>query len=417
MGVRPGYKQTDVGVIPSDWEVKSVRDLGQIKTGPFGTLLKADEYSRTDGVPLISVGEVGAGAFKVTAHTPRVPEKVVRRLPQYVLNCGDIVFGRKGAVDRSALVTEGEDGWFLGSDGISVRPLRLCHPPYLACQFQRHEVQAWLLQNAIGTTMASLNQGILGRVQIPYAPIPEQRAIAEVLSDVDALLGALDRLIAKKRDLKQAAMQQLLTGQTRLPGFHGEWDVRRLKAIVQIPVTDGPHLTPQFLVDGVPFLSVNNLIENRIDFRDLRFISQADHELFSRKCKPRKNDILLGKAASVGKVALVDSDLEFNIWSPIALIRINSDNAPRFVYYQLQSADIVEQITLLTNSSSQGNIGMGDIEKLTLRLPALDEQGAIAEVLGEMDAELSSLGQRRDKTRALKQAMMQELLTGRTRLI
>ena len=116
---------------------------------------------------------------------------------------------------------------------------------------------------------------------------------------MDALLGALDRLIAKKRDLKQAVMQQLLTGQTRLPGFRGEWEVRLLKAMVQTPVTDGPHLTPRFLADGIPFLSVNNLVENRIDLRELRFISQADHELFSRKCKPRKNDILLGKAASV----------------------------------------------------------------------------------------------------------------------
>jgi type I restriction enzyme, S subunit len=237
------------------------------------------------------------------------------------------------------------------------------------------------------------------------------------LSDVDALLGGLERLIAKKRDLKQAAMQQLLTGQTRLPGFHGEWEVKRLKTIVQIPVTDGPHLTPEFFDDGIPFLSVNNLVGNKIDITDLRFISRQDHELFSRKCKPRQNDILLGKAASVGKVAIVELDFEFNIWSPIALIRTSENNNARYVYYQLQSADLISQITLLTNSSSQGNIGMGDIEKLTLSLPTLPEQIAIAAVLSDMDAELAALEQRRGKTRAIKQAMMQELLTGRTRLV
>ena len=145
MEVKPGYQQTEVGVIPEEWEVKSIRDFANIKTGPFGTLLTADEYSGSDGVPLISVREVGAGRFRVTEHTPLVPENVVRRLPQYVLREGDIVFGRKGAVDRSALVTEAEAGWFLGSDGISIRPTAKCHSPYLAAQFQRYEIQTWLL--------------------------------------------------------------------------------------------------------------------------------------------------------------------------------------------------------------------------------------------------------------------------------
>ncbi|MFO0137797.1 MAG: restriction endonuclease subunit S, partial [Cyanobacteriota bacterium] len=131
-------------------------------------------------------------------------------------------------------------------------------------------------------------------------------------------------------------MQQLITGQTRLPGFQGEWKVKPLKKIVETPVTDGPHLTPNFLDDGIPFLSVNNLVANKIDFGDLRFISQQDHEVFSRKCKPQKGDILLGKAASVGKVAIVELTSEFNIWSPIALIRVSDLHCARFVYYQLQ---------------------------------------------------------------------------------
>lgn len=100
-GVPPGYKQTEVGVIPEDWSVSSVQEIGHIRTGPFGTLLKANEYIATDGRPLISVGEVGDGVLRVTDHTPRVPESVVRRLPEYILRFGDIVFGRKGAVCRS----------------------------------------------------------------------------------------------------------------------------------------------------------------------------------------------------------------------------------------------------------------------------------------------------------------------------
>lgn len=125
----------------------------------------------------------------------------------------------------------------------------------------------------------------------------------------------------------------------------------------------------------------------------------------------------MGKAASVGKVALVETDVEFNIWSPIALIRVNSKHHAKFVYYQLQGANLNRQIALLTNSSSQGNIGMGDIEKLVLPLPDKDEQLAIATVLSDMDTELAALDSRLAKARQIKQGMMQELLTGRIRLL
>ena len=183
-----------------------------------------------------------------------------------------------------------------------------------------------------------------------------------------------------------------------------------------MPVTDGPHMTPRFLETGVPFLSVNNLVDNRVNFSDLRFISEEDHRTFSRKCKPQKGDILLGKAASVGKVAIVDNDTEFNIWSPIALIRVTENNSPQYVYYALQGQDLVDQISLLTNASSQGNIGMGDIEKLAFRLPGKEEQTAIASTLADLDAELSALEASKDKAQQLKQGMMQQLLTGEIRL-
>ncbi len=208
--------QTRLPGFDGEWEVRAVRELGSVQTGPFGTLLKAEEYSGAEGVPLVSVGEIGAGRLIISEHTPRVPEGVIRRLPHYLLRTGDIVFGRKGAVDRCALIGPAEDGWFLGSDGIRLRPDTTCDPQYLAWQFQRHEVQAWLLRNAIGTTMASMNQSILNRVQIPYAPVSEQTAIAAVLSGMDAELSALEARRDKTRALKQGMMQELLTGRTRL---------------------------------------------------------------------------------------------------------------------------------------------------------------------------------------------------------
>ncbi|MDQ0863758.1 restriction endonuclease subunit S [Arthrobacter globiformis] len=170
---------------------------GSIKTGPFGTTLKASEYSE-NGVPIISVGEVGYGSLNLRGDTPKAPAEVTERLPEYLLETGDIVFGRKGAVDRSAWVKATESGWFLGSDGIRVRLPSCVDSRFVAYQFQSEEVKSWLLQHASGSTMLSLNQKILERVPLRLPTIDVQRGIAEVL-------GALDDKIAANTALANAA--------------------------------------------------------------------------------------------------------------------------------------------------------------------------------------------------------------------
>ncbi|WGS84496.1 restriction endonuclease subunit S [Methylomonas sp. UP202] len=412
--LRPGYKMTEVGVIPEDWSVKSVIEIGQIKTGPFGTLLKASEYSDNEGVPLISVGEVGEGSFCVTDRTPQIPKNVVRRLPQYVLRSGDIVFGRKGAVNRSALVSPAEDGWFLGSDGISIRPNNKCYPPYLAAQFQSRTVQSWLVQNAIGTTMPSLNQGILSRVLIPYASEVEQRAIAAALSDVDALLDGLERLIAKKRDLKQAAMQQLLTGQTRLPGFSGEWEVKRLGGLAElnrINVIPASRPDQLFVHFSLPAFDEEKgpQIEHGSAIGSNKFRVPPDAVMVS-KLNPRIPRIW----APVNVPQNSCASTEWLVLTPREGI------GRTFLYVICSSPAFYQQMALAATGTTGSHQRISPITALDILVSApvdREEQTAIATILSDMDAELAALEARRDKTRALKQGMMQELLTGKTRLL
>lgn len=371
------------------------------------------------GFPLASIKEVQskfvqlANAKQTTKHFYDLLIEGGRRpVP------GDLIISRNATVGAVAQVAVWHPKFAMGQDVCLLRRRdEQYSSDYLQAILQSSIVEKQLSDMMVGSTFKRIN---VQQIKSFFVPVPlpeEQKAIASALSDVDALIAGLEKLIAKKRDLKQAAMQQLLTGQTRLPGFSGEWVRNELKNLVSTPITDGPHLTPTFYETGVPFLSVNNLANNRIDWSDLRFISKADDEIFSRKCKPRKGDVLLGKAASVGKVAIVEDDFDFNIWSPIALIRAGGQVNGIFLYYQLLNADCITQVLLLTNSSSQGNIGMGDIEKLQISYPCYEEQMAIAKVLADMDAELGSLETRLVKTRELKQGMMQELLTGRTRLI
>ena len=165
---------------------------GSIKTGPFGTKLKASEYTPT-GVPVISVGEVGFGRLRVHHDTPRVDVTVSSRMPEFLLKAGDIVFGRKGAVERSAQVQPDEDGYFLGSDGIRIRlNVEECDPKFISYQLQTTAHRSWMIQHAAGTTMPSLNEGIIRRIPIVLKPLAEQKAIA-------AVLGALDDKIELNR--------------------------------------------------------------------------------------------------------------------------------------------------------------------------------------------------------------------------
>ncbi|WP_013630699.1 restriction endonuclease subunit S [Rubinisphaera brasiliensis] len=179
---------------------------GEIKTGPFGTKLRAAEYTPT-GVPVISVGEVGYGRLRLHDKTPRVDTSVTNRMPEYLLRYGDIVFGRKGAVDRSARVQVDQDGWFLGSDGIRVRLPSTCDSAFIAYQLQVQAHRDWMIQHAAGSTMPSLNEGIIRRIPIVLPSIEEQRAITAVLVSLDDKIEQNRRTGAKLEELARAVFK------------------------------------------------------------------------------------------------------------------------------------------------------------------------------------------------------------------
>ncbi len=166
------------------------------------------------------------------------------------------------------------------------------------------------------------------------------------------------------------------------------WQLSPLKMITKGFVSDGPHETPIFYDNGVPFLSIDSIQDNKLVFENTRFISEEDHLRYSNKCKPRKNDVLLGKAASVGKVAFVDTDIEFNVWSPLAVIRPPCEALGKFIYYSFQSLPVQSQCTVKSNTNTQNNLGMGDINNLIL--PDVDEKTA-ANIVYYLDFETNKI--------------------------
>ena len=218
----------------SGWKSKTLGTLideGKIviQTGPFGTVLSAKEFVKY-GIPVVAVREIREGYIQIFDETPCVSMETYNRLSKYNLATNDLVFARKGNVERSALIPLTKTKYFLGSDGICLRVItKNLLPQYLFYAIQSNTVRSFLIQNAYGTTMAGLNEKILSAIPL-FLPvdIDEQSAIAETFSDIDRLISSLQKLIEKKKAIKQGTMQELLTGKKRLPGFSGKRKRKKL---------------------------------------------------------------------------------------------------------------------------------------------------------------------------------------------
>ena len=295
------------------------------------------------------------------------------------------------------------------------RLIDLRNAPYVEFFFQLPATIKRILEMQADAARPNISLGNLRSFPIVLPPLEEQRSIVAILSDVEALLGALEQAIAKKRDIKQAAMQQLLTGQTRLPGFSGCWDKRRLGDVVSIYNGGTPRTgEPSFWDGNIAWCTPTDITKTSgkyLAFTE-RTISKAGLEGCSAQLLPT-GAILLCTRATIGELKIAAREVCTNqgFKSLVANKGVNNE----FLYYTLlmMKAAMIERAT----GSTFLELSKRDTASLSLAMPAYAEQSAIAIILSDMDAELSALEQRRDKTRLLKQGMMQELLTGRTRLV
>ncbi len=287
-------------------------------------------------------------------------------------------------------------------------PAPKLEPRFLTYSLLGREADLLKLVSTAGNSAGVLDTKLVQAFEILLPSLPEQRAIAEALSDVDGLLGALEALIAKKRAIKQAAMQQLLTGKTRLPGFSGEWETKRLGDIAEIQMGRTPSRSKSALWGrGHVWLSIGDLhgkvvCESKEQITDLAAASMTPVP---------KGTLLMSFKLSIGRLCFAGCDLFTNeAICSFAEVKADAD----FLYYALSRTDF----SLYGKQAVKGyTLNSASLRLVEVRMPELPEQSAIATVLSDMDAEIAALEARRDKTRAIKQGMMQQLLTGRVRLL
>lgn len=219
MDMRPGYKQTEVGVIPEDWEVRPLLSVVKLATGQIDP-----RYEPYKSMVLVAPDHIEEGTCRLLKKETASAQGAISG--KYLFKHGDIVYSKIRPYLRKAILADFEG--LCSADMYPLTPEKDVCSAFVLPVLLGHHFSSFAATVSARSGIPKINREELAQYKVALPPIPEQRAIAEALSDVDALIGALDRLIVKKRDLKQAAMHQLLTGQKRLPGFSGEWEVKRL---------------------------------------------------------------------------------------------------------------------------------------------------------------------------------------------
>lgn len=411
MELRQEYKQTEVGVIPEDWEVRPCSELSERIT--VGIVIRPTQYYVRHGIPALRSANIREDGITDT-DLVFISEASNVLLAKSQTRMGDVLTVRTGYPGTSAVVRPHHAGCNC-IDILITTPSADLDSEYLAVWVNSSFGKEQVLRNQGGLAQKHFNVGDMRNLLVARPPIAEQRAIATALSDVDVLLVGLDRLIAKKRDLKQAAMQQLLTGQTRLPGFSGAWEVKRLGDVVD---TDPEVLSG----DTRRELTFKYIALENVDRGVLRGYSDQQFATAPSRArrKLRLDDVLVSTVRPNLQSHLLfrgeGSDWVCSTGFCVVRCRANVTH-PAYVFFHLFAHPVSRQIEALLTGSNYPAINSGDVRTLEIPLPDFVEQTAIAAVLSDLDAELTALEASRDKTRNIKQAMMQQLLTGKTRLV
>ncbi len=382
--VQRGYKLTDVGVIPEDWNLSTLNSIAQIATGntpaPHDYSYYGDEY--------LFVSPVDMGYSKYISQTEKRLSKkgfaISRAFPtgSVLFVCIGSTIGKCG-IAAEALTSNQQINAVLPSTRLSSDYI------YYALSAAAPRVKSQAGEQAVPI----VNKTQFSETVVPLPPTKfEQEAIAEALSDADALIESLGQLITKKRNLKQGAMQELLTGKKRLPSFGEEWEPKRIGDVLTIA-----HGRSQ------------NAIEDRNG--EYPILATGGQIGTTNQFLHNRPSVLIGRKGTIDKPQFMDTPF----WTVDTLFYsvVHEPNSAKFLYYRFCLIDWKR----FNEASGVPSLNARTIEHIEIMIPQGNEQTAIATILSDMDAEITALETKLTKARHLKQGMMQELLTGRIRLV
>lgn len=409
-----GYKQTEVGVIPEDWEVICLGQLGAWKGGATPSM-RDPAFWEKGNIPWVSSGDVkrpllNDAPMKITSHA--VKNSSTTLLPVHSI----LIVTRSGILRKYLPVAKNTVPLAINQDIKALIPNEAYVSDYLLQLLQWSGPYILASCMKAGTTVESVEFRWLKSFAIPLPPTKaEQEAIAKALSDADALIESLSLLLAKKRHLKQGAMQELLTGKKRLPGFSGEWEVKRLAEIAKIQRGASPRpIDSSIWFDensSVGWVRISDVTSSGMYLNET---TQRLSPLGVQNSRPvSRGSLIMSICATVGRPVITEIDVCIHDGF---VVFENLRVAQHYLYYILKF--IEADWSRHGQTGSQMNLNTGLINRTKVSLPpTTEEQTAIATILSDMDTEIAALNEKLAKARNIKQGIMHELLTGRIRLV
>lgn len=408
-------------MIPEDWEVKQLGELFNFSGG----FTASREQLSTEGFCYLHYGDIHLSSksfIDVEKEYQEIPKLCISQklVPsKSLLNEGDVVFVDASEDDEGAskhIVVRNQHGitYISGlhtivsknkDDSMDNRYKQYC--------FQTSDVKKQFKFYAVGTKVSGISKTNIAKIQIPFPAKPEQTAIATALSDTDALIGSLEKLIAKKQAIKQGAMQELLTGKRRLPGFSGKWEDKLLKEIVNefiVPMRD----KPKVFKGNIPWCRIEDFDGKYLfDSKSKQYVDREVIQQMNLKVHP-KETLIVSCSADLGRCAIIKKPLVTN-QTFIGLVINDKKASNEFLFYYMSYN--AEALNMLSSGTTISYLSREQFEAFEVFIPSSEEQTAIAAVLSDMDVDIEVLEQKLAKYRCIKQGMMQELLTGKTRLL
>lgn len=434
--MKSGYKMTEVGVIPEDWEVKTLGKLACIngRIGFRGYTVK-DLVRKGEGAIAIG-GKHISKIFLDLSDAEYISWKKYYESPEIMVKQGDIVLAQRGTLGKSALIKSDIGPATINPSLVLINKIK-CNNLYLIYNMQSSSVTDYILQINSQTSIPMISQKQIEGIKIAIAKLDcEQAAIATALSDVDSLISALTKKIEKKKVIKQGLMQQLLTGKKRLPGYEKnrepvqtewgaipkDWKTLSIGKCCSIKARIGWQglKKSEYLSSGEYVLVTGtDFLNGRIDWKSCVYVSKKRYEQ-DANIQIVKHDILITKDGTIGKVAFLDDvPCLGTLNSGIFVVRSHSEELDQCYLSKIFESFIFDAfLESLVAGSTINHLYQKDFVHFNFPVPpTMSEQTAIANILSDCDSEIAALEEKRDKYKEIKQGMMQQLLTGKIRLI
>ena len=415
MEVKKGYKQTEVGVIPEDWEVSPLSVLTTLMTNGFVGTAKIHYTESDEGILYIQGYNVEENDFNFNG-IKRVSPEFHKKQSKSCLRKGDLLTVQTGDVGLTTIVPKELEGSNCHALIITRFKKERLNSKFFAYYLNSAQGRARLKEIEIGTTMKHINVGDMLHFLVPLPPTKaEQTAIAAALSNTDALIQSLEKLIAKKRNIKQGAMQELLKPKEG-------WVVKKLVEVAVLKARIGWQglTTAEYKETGDYYLITGTDFQNGfIDWENCFYVEYKRYKQ-DKNIQVKENDVLVTKDGTIGKVAFIKHvPKPATLNSGVFVIRpIEQSFYPEFFYYLLLSEHFVKFLSQLSAGSTINHLYQKDFVHFEFKAPKTNkEQTRIATILADVDAEISALETKLAKYKQIKQGMMQNLLTGKIRLV